>query len=76
MKGLCPECETMHTAGEPCATVTATLLEALEALTSELGPWLTTTGGLPAVIKTLGDCADLHTAQRKAYAAIAKARAA
>ena len=47
------------------------LLEALETLSGALAPWLTTAdAGLPAVVKTLGNCADLHAAQRKALAAI------
>ena len=49
------------------------LKAALEILTRELAPWLTTAdAGLPAVVKTLGDCASLHNAQRKARAALAK----
>lgn len=38
---------------------------ALEELTKTLGPFLCTAEeGLPAVVKTIGDCADLHTAYR------------
>ena len=51
----------------------AELLGVLAGLSSELARWLTTAdAGLPAVIKTLGDCADLHTAQRKARVVLAK----
>lgn len=47
------------------------LAKTLEGLSSELAGWLTTAdAGLPAVIKTLGDCADLHMAHRKALAAL------
>jgi hypothetical protein len=50
------------------------LLAALEHLTETLAPWLVTAdAGLPAVPKTIGDCADLHTAQRDACAAIKRA---
>ena len=51
------------------------LVVALEILINELEPWLTEAdAGLPAVIKTLGDCANLHTAQRKARAVLDEAR--
>ncbi len=54
--------------------VNTDLLAATTALCDELDPWLTTAdAGLPAVIKTLGDSAALHTAQRKARAAIDRA---
>jgi hypothetical protein len=55
--------------------VNADLLAALERITKALGPWLVTAdSGLPAVPKTIRDCADLHTAQRVACAAIARAK--
>ncbi len=51
------------------------LAKALENLVNKLEPWLTEAdAGLPAVIKTLGGCANLHTAQRKATAVLAAAR--
>ncbi len=51
------------------------LIAALERLTEKLAGWLTTAdAGLPAVVKTIGDCSDLHTAQRKALAALAAAK--
>ena len=62
--------------GLELATITAErdmLRKALNTLSTELTPWLTGVGGLPAVIKTIGDCTDLHTAQRKARAVLAKA---
>lgn len=49
----------------------AALVKALEGLSNKLARWLTTAdAGLPAVIKTIGDCADLHTAHSKARAAL------
>ena len=51
------------------------LVKALETLSNELAPWLTTAdAGLPAVVKTLGDSAALHTARRKASALLAKVK--
>lgn len=47
------------------------LVEALEILVNELEPWLD--DGWKSGI-CLGDCANLHTAQRKARAALAEAR--
>ncbi len=53
----------------------ADLLAALKGLSGNLDGWLTTAdAGLPAVVKTIGDCANLHTAQRGARAAIARAK--
>lgn len=50
------------------------LYEALRTLIDTLAPWLTTAdAGLPAVVRTIGDCADLHNAQRAARAALARA---
>ena len=52
------------------------LVTALKTLSNELAPWLTTAdAGLPAVVKTLGDSATLHTAQRTATALLAKVEA-
>ena len=51
------------------------LVETLETLSNELAPWLTTAdAGLPAVIKTLGESAELHFFQRKASALLAKVK--
>ena len=48
----------------------ARLRTALETLSNELAPWLVDCNGLPGVIKTLGESTAIHTAQRKALAAL------